>query len=141
MFKSSHDFIVLSLDGSKEVEQNLNEDRRATASSIVDQYIMRPTTSQFNCITLLEFARQYTMPRPPNPEPKRRSKKVVVIPQPYCSPDPDGPNYEQYCCQSLMQYKSFRQLSDLKESHDTLAALETSRDHLKQIYLVTTAKE
>jgi len=74
--------------------------------------------TQFNSITLLEFARQYTMPRPPNTDPKRRTKKVVVIPCPYCSPDPDGPNYEQYCRQSLMQPKSFREINELKAGHD-----------------------
>lgn len=70
-------------------------------------------------MTVLEFARQYSMPKELNVEPKRRSKNVVVITCPYCSPDPDGPNYEQYCRQSLMQHKSFRQISELVAGHDT----------------------
>ena len=47
MFKASCDFIILSLDGSRAVEDHLVE---------------RPTTAPFNNITLLEFACQYTMP-------------------------------------------------------------------------------
>ena len=126
MFKSSREFILLSLDGSREVEENLTEDGRATAPSILDQYMVRPATSHFNTITLLEFARQYTMPKQPNTEPKQRSKKVVVISRPYCSPNPDGPNYEQYCRQSLMQHKSFRQVTELKAGHDTFAVAYAS---------------
>lgn len=121
MYKSSREFVVLSLDGSREVQENLSEEGRATAPSILDHYVVRPSTPQFTSITLLEFARQYTMPRPPNTEPKRRTKKVVVIPRPYCSPDPDGPNYEQYCRQSLMQHKSFQEVNELNAGHDTFA--------------------
>ena len=77
-------------------------------------------------MTLLEFSRQYSMPKTMGSEPTRRRKHVVVIPRPYCSPDPAGPHYEQYCRQSLMQHKSFRQCSDLLahcESHvDAYAA-------------------
>ena len=63
MFKASRDFIVLSLDGSRAVQDRLEEDQRATALSIVDHYMHRPTTQPFNHITLIEFARQYSMPR------------------------------------------------------------------------------
>ena len=38
---------------------------------------------------------------------------MVVIACCYCSPDPEGPKYEQYCMQKLMQHQSFRQLEDL----------------------------
>ncbi len=55
-------------------------------------------------MTLLEFARQCTMPRTLGAEPTRRSKRVIVIARPYCPPDPTGPKYEQYCRQSLMQH-------------------------------------
>ena len=52
MFKSSRDFIVLSLDGSRAVEDRLQQEQRATALSIIDHYMQRPDSSQFNDITL-----------------------------------------------------------------------------------------
>ena len=122
MFKSSRDFIILSLDGSRAVEDRLDEEQHATAPSTIDHYLVRPTTAPFNNITLLEFARQYTMPKTLGSEPTRRNKQVIVIPRPYCSPDPTGPKYEQYCRQSLMQHKPFRQLSDLLGESETYAA-------------------
>lgn len=67
------------------------------------------------------FAQQYTIPKELNAEPKRRSKKVVFIARRYCSPDPDGPKYEQYYHQSLMQHKSFRQMSELLAVCETYA--------------------
>ena len=113
MFKASREFVVLSLDGSRAVEDRLEENHQATAPSILDHYMCRPNSPQFNSMTLLEFTRQYSVPKTLESEPTRRSKHIVVIPRPYCSPDPSGPNYEQYCRQSLMQHKCFRQLDDL----------------------------
>ena len=119
MFKASRDFIVLSLDGSRAVEERLEEHHHATALSILDHYMRRPNSVPLDDITLLEFARQYTMPKTPGSQPSRRSKRVVVIPRPYCSPDPAGPKYEQYCRQSLMQHKSFRAVNDLLNGYTT----------------------
>ena len=56
------------------------------------------------------------MPKELGDEPKKRSKEVIVTPRPYCSPDPSGPNYEQYCRQSLMP---FRDINELKSGFDT----------------------
>ena len=78
-----------------------------------------PSTPFFNFITLLDFTRQYTMPKELVAEPNRRSKGVIVITQPYCSPDLSGHNYEQYCHQSLMQHKAFRDINKLKAGHDS----------------------
>ena len=119
MFKASRDFIVLSLDGSRAVEDRLEEAQHATVPSTVDHYVHRPNTSLFNDMTLLEFTRQYTMPKTVGSEPSRRNKSIVVIPRPYCSPDPTGPKYQQYCRQSLMQHKSFRQLNDLLDDSES----------------------
>ena len=113
MFKASRDFIILNLDGSRAVEDHLEEGQRATALSIVDHYIGRPDSSHFNTMTLLEFARQYSMPKTLGAQPTPRSKHIVVILRPYISPDPAGEKYEQYCRQSLMQYKPFRQMDNL----------------------------
>ena len=62
------------------------------------------------------------MPKTMGSDPTRRSKRVIVIPCPYCSPDPAGPQYEQYCRQSLMQHKSFRQFDDLVDSESYIDA-------------------
>ena len=113
MFKASRDFIVLSLDGSRAVQDRLEEDQHATALSIVDHYMHRPTTQPFNHITLIEFDRQYSMPKTLGSQPTRRNRRIIVIPRPYYSPDPAGPNYEQCCCHSLMQHKCFRLMDDL----------------------------
>ena len=71
MFKASHDFIVLSLDGSRAVEDRLDEEQHATAPSIIDHYLVHPSTAPFSNITLLEFSRQYTMPKTLGTEPTR----------------------------------------------------------------------
>ena len=42
---------------------------------------------------------------------------MIVIP--FCSPDPQGPNYERYCRQKLMLHQPFRHLDEL------LGGLET----------------
>ena len=47
---------------------------------------------------------------------------MVVIIRPYCSPDPRGPKYEQYCKQKLMLHVPFRHQSELLGNHTTFAA-------------------
>ena len=118
MFKASRDFIILSLDGSRAVEDHLEEGQRATALSIVDHYMGRPDSPHFNTMTLLEFARQYSMPKTLGAEPSCRTKHIVVIPRPYVSSDPAGDKYEQYCRHSLMQHQPFRQMDDLLSGYD-----------------------
>ena len=80
MFKASRDFIILSLDGSRAIEDHLEEGQRATALSIVDHYMARPDSPHFNSMTLLDFARQYSMPKTLGAEPATRSRRIVVIP-------------------------------------------------------------
>ena len=118
MFKASRDFIILSLDGSRAVEDHLEEGQRATALSIVDHYMGRPNSVHFNSMTLLSFAQQYSMPKTLGAKPTHRNRRIVVIPRPYVSPDPAGDKYEQYCRQSLMQHKPFRQMDDLLSGCD-----------------------
>ena len=119
MFKSSREFIILSLDGSRAVHSELTEGHDATAPSIVDHYCARPTTGQFESTTLLSFSQDYSLPKALGDAPRPRKKKVVVIPRPYCSSDPSGPQYEQYCRQKLMQHKCFRNITDLLSGHET----------------------
>ena len=44
-----------------------------------------------------------------------------MISRPYCSPDPSGPKYEQYCRQQLMMHQPFRQLKELLGTCDNHA--------------------
>ena len=69
-------------------------------------------------MTLLEFARQYSMPKTLGAEPTRKTRRIVVIPRPYVSSDPASDKYEQYCRQSLMQHQCFRQMDDLLSGYD-----------------------
>ena len=121
MFKASRDFVILSLDGSRLVEQNLREGQPATIPSILDYYLARPSTPLFNNITLLNFAKGYCMPKEPSTEPNHRRKEVILVVRPYYPPDHNGPNYENYCHQKLMIYMSFRHVSDILGEHDTFA--------------------
>ena len=73
MFKASRDFVMLSLDGSRAFEHN-SEQGQATTTSILDHYIKRPSNSVFNTMTLLAFAKRYSMPREMSAEPNLRRK-------------------------------------------------------------------
>ncbi len=75
IFEASRNFIILSLDGSRAVEERLEEEQRATIPSIVDHYCVRPTAQPFEQMTLLGFARQYTMPITLGDEPSQRSNE------------------------------------------------------------------
>ena len=61
------------------------------------------------------------MPKELGSDPSRRRKDVVVIVHPYLSPEPHGPNYEQYCRQKLMLYKPSRREEELLGEADTHA--------------------
>ena len=121
LIQSSRDFTILSLDGSRQVEDRLQDNSHATVASILDHYVHRPTTPIFAEMKLLHFTRNYSMPKDTGSEPKRHKMKVVST-RPYCSPDPNGPQYEQYCQQKLMLHKPFRHLGELKGECDTFAA-------------------
>ena len=121
LIRSSRDVIILSLDGSRQVDDQLGNNSRATVASILDNYIQRPNTPIFEEMKLLHFAQNYSMPKVINSEPKRHKMKVVIV-RPYCSPDPNGSKYEQYCQQQLMLHKPFRHIDELKHRSDTFAA-------------------
>ena len=63
MYMASRDFVILSLDGSRQVEEQLEEDKPATVTSALDHYINRPATPQFEDMTLLHFTQHYSMPK------------------------------------------------------------------------------
>ena len=108
MFMASRDFIILSLDGSRQMEEHLEEGQPATAPSPLDHYIGRLSTPHFEGMTLLHFMQQHSIPKNVGDEPSLRRKAVVVIVRPFCSPDPNGPDYEKYCRQKLMLHRPFR---------------------------------
>ena len=94
---------MLSLDGSRAVEDRLDEDQPATALSALDHYIGRPTTPQFNEMALLHYVQQFTMPKQLGSNQSRRRKAVAEIVRPYFSLDPSDPKYEEYCRQKSHQ--------------------------------------
>ena len=59
MFRASCDFVILSLDGSRELSDRLDEDRAVTLASQLDHYCARPSTPQFEALTLLHFVQKY----------------------------------------------------------------------------------
>lgn len=126
MYQASRDFVVLSLDGSRAVEEHLIEGQPATSLSTLDHYVARPNALHFQDMPLLQFTQQHIMPKELGSTPNLRSKKVVVITRPYCSPDPSGPKYEQYCQQKLMQHVLFRRQEELLGEHGTYAAAYAS---------------
>ena len=76
-------------------------------------------------MTLLHFMQHHSMPKSVGDEPYLRRKAVVIIVRPFCSPDPNGPNYEQYCMQKLMLYRPFRECCHLLAGFNTHAAAYT----------------
>ena len=71
-------------------------------------------------MTLLSFAQNYSMPKEVGTTPKYQKMKIVSV-LPYCSPDPAGPKYEQYCQQKLMLHVPFRHVDNLKGSCETFS--------------------
>ena len=91
MYTASHDFVMLSLDRSRHVEEWLEEGKPTTALSALDHYTSRPNTPHFEKMTLLHFVQCYSMPKNVGQEPVARKKMVVVRVWPHCSPDTSGP--------------------------------------------------
>lgn len=118
MVRSSRDFVILSLDGSREVDDHLEQDKPVTLESQLDQYCARPDTINFDKLTLLEFVQKYKVPKKKGDALIQRKKEVLVIPRPYCSSDPEGSCYEQYCKQKLMLHQPFRQFEDVLGGYD-----------------------
>ena len=122
LFRASRDFVVLSLDGSRQVTETFEEDKSVTVDSQLDHYCARPDVPEFREVSLLKFVQKYRIPKKIGSALVPRNKDVIVIPRPYCSPDPQGPQYEQYSKQKLMLHKPFVQLDELLGGCDTYAA-------------------
>lgn len=119
---STRDYVVLSLDGSRQVQQKKQVDSTsaATATSMLDHNIERPSNSTFESMTLLHFAQNYSMLKEIGSVPKQHKMKVVGV-RPYCSPDPNNPKYEQYCQQKLMLHVIFCHINQLKGTYNTFS--------------------
>ena len=118
MFLCSRNFVVLSVDGTRLVEERLDDDQPATTLSLLDHYVSRPSSTIFEVMTLLYYTQHYSVV---NGEPRNRKKEAVVIVRPYYPPDLDGPKYELYCRQKLMLHKPFRQEQELLGTFATFA--------------------
>ena len=92
LIKSTRDHIVLSLDGSHQVQGDQPDDNtcRVTVPSILDHYIQRSSNPTFENMQLLHFAQNYSMPRELGTAPIQQKMKIVSV-RPYCSPDPNDP--------------------------------------------------
>ena len=67
----------------------------------------------------MQFVEKYRIPKKVGEPLILRQKDVVVIPRPYCSPEPTGPKYEQYCRQKLTMHQPFRKLEELLGTSDS----------------------
>lgn len=121
LYMASREFVVLSLDGTRMVETQLEEEQLATALSSLDQYLARPSSEIFESMTLLHFTQYYSVPKAEGSQPHKRSKAVVVIVRPHYPPDPNGLKYEQYCHQKLMLYNAFRCEDELLCGYNSFA--------------------
>ena len=120
MCRASRDFVILSLDESRQVDNDQEESTAVvTLASQLNYYRSRPTTPHIEELTLLEFVQRYRMPKGAYLDPISRKKQVVVIVIPFCSLDPQGPKYKRYCRQKVMLHQPFRHL------HELLGGLET----------------
>ena len=85
LIKSTRDYIILSLDGSCQVQERPEEGEtsRATAPSTLDHYTRRPSNYTFEFMTLLHVSQHYTMPKELGSTPKHHKMKIVSV-RPYC---------------------------------------------------------
>jgi hypothetical protein len=60
------------------------------------------------------------MSKKPGTPPKHQKMWIALV-RPYCSPDPRGHKYEQYCKQKLMLHVPFRHLEQLKGTCNSFA--------------------
>ena len=132
---ATKDFIILSLDDCRIVEDHLDNERPTTAPSPLDHYIARPNSPLFQSMLLLHLTQNYSMPTAHRSEVVRRSKSVVVIVKPHLSSDTDGPQYEHYCKQQLKLCKPFRQISSLIAGFDTFIEAYTAYARSNEIPL------
>ena len=85
MYRATRNFVILSLDGSREVDDNLEADRPVTVESQLDHYCTRPRIPDHEALSILQFVQKYRMPKTVGEALVLRRKEVVVIPRPCIS--------------------------------------------------------
>lgn len=130
MFNASREFVILSVDGFRVVEDRLEAGQPATALSQLDHYMARPVLPPFDNMSLLQFVQKFFMPKELQAELSLtcRSKAVIVIVRPHYSPDCQGPQYEQYCRQRLVLHMPFHTWQEVLGAFNT--AVEACRHYL-----------
>ena len=120
LYNASRDFVILNLDGTRVVKDNIEDgNENATLASYIDHYMNRPTTDEFNEMSLYTFVQNYKIPKRLGDDLISRKKPVVVVTHPYCPPDPNGPKFEQYCYQKLITHQPFRNTTELLLNYTT----------------------
>ena len=119
MNMSTREFVILSLDGSRQLRSKLNEENDATVPSAVDKYMTRPASAEFENMTLLTFVQDYNIVKSGSVS-KRRNSAVAIV-RPHLSCDPCGNHFEQYCVQRLMLHIPFRNFDSLKNGNDSFS--------------------
>ena len=95
------------------MDNKLDEGKVVTIDSYLDHYCARPAMAEFQDLTILQFVEWCRIPKRIGDDLVHRKKEVVVIVRLYCSPDPEGLKYKQYCRQKLMIHQPFCQVDDL----------------------------
>ena len=103
MFKTSHDFIVLSLDGSHAVEDNLHEAERGTVPSILDHYLVHQILDLVGVCPEVHHAKRASHSAKTDNQKGHSTTAPLILLVPTMSSTAD----------SLMQCKSFRQITEL----------------------------
>ena len=116
----SRSFIVTSLDGEREVDQDTarqDEGDVATHPSLLDMYMNRPRTRHFEVTCFMDFAASYRITRKCGI--KKRETPVVVRIIPQITPNSQSETTSRrYCMQQLVKYKPFRSVDDSTSSFD-----------------------
>ena len=100
------------------MDDKLDEGQIVTVDSYLD-HRARPATPHFGNLTLLQFVEQYSIPKKIGGGLVCRKKEMVIIVRPYCSPDLEGPKYEQYCRQKLMMHQQVDELQGTCDTHSS----------------------
>ena len=104
----TYSFVCVSLDGSRPICCNTHkdsEDSSGTSPSLLDLYASRTqanTDDPVRELNFIQFAQKYSIV---NGELRKRSTKVIVRIFPSFSPNPQSPNYGQYCKYQLIKFK------------------------------------
>ena len=103
----TYSFVCVSLDGSRQIcdIQRDSEDSSGTIPSLLDLYAsltQGDVDDPVSELNFIQFAQKYSIV---NGELRKRSTKVIIRTFPSFSPNPQSPNYGQYCKYQLIKFK------------------------------------